>query len=89
MPVAPSPTQVLALCALRLRNADPRAWDDFLACFDAYATEVTVAVTQAEQHEILQAQGRARAFLHLLDTFRNCQVRAHPPAPKPPSAQTP
>lgn len=80
-----SPTQLLAQYAVRLKNVSPQDWDAFVACFDAYATEVTVAVTNAEQNEILVAQGRAKAFLHLLDTFRNCHVRSQtsqkPPQP--------
>lgn len=70
----PSPTEILRQHAHHLRNAAPREWEAFVACFDAYATEVTVAVTNAEQHEILVAQGRAKAFLHLLRTFRDCHI---------------
>lgn len=77
-----SPTVVLAQHALRLRSAAPREWEAFVECFDAYAMEVTVAVTAAEQNEILVAQGRAKAFLHLLKTFRECHV---PQQTKPPS----
>jgi hypothetical protein len=73
-----TPQQVLAQFACRLRNADPQTWDSFVQCFDAYTTEVTVAVTNAEQNEILNRQGRAQAFLSLLDTFRNCQQHANP-----------
>lgn len=78
-----SPTQLLAQYATRLKNIAPKEWDEFVAVFDAYATEVTVAVTQAEQNNILVAQGRAKAFLHLLDTFRHCHVRSQTPQ-KPP-----
>jgi hypothetical protein len=74
-----TPQQVLAQYACRLRNSDPKAWEEFVECFDAYATEVTVAVTNAPQTEILNVQGRAQAFLSLLDTFRNCQRHANPP----------
>lgn len=74
-----SPTQLLAQYATRLQNIAPKEWDEFVACFDAYATEVTVAVTKAEQHEILVCQGRAKAFLHLLDTFRHCTKRSKTP----------
>jgi hypothetical protein len=58
--------------ARSLQLAAPKEWEAFVQVFDAYATEVTVAVTAAEQHEILVAQGRARAFLHLLRLFRDC-----------------
>lgn len=80
-----TPTAVLAQCALRLRAASPKDWDAFVEVFDAYSTEITVAVVSAPQDQVLVAQGKAQAFLHLLDTFRYCQLRAQPPA-KPPSA---
>jgi len=83
----PSPTEVLRHYAHSLQIAAPREWEAFVACFDAYATEVTVAVTAAEQHEILVAQGRAKAFLHLLKVFRECHVQRPTPQPaQPPSA---
>lgn len=70
--------------ALRLKNAAPQEWDAFVECFDAYATEVTVAVTSADQNSVLGAQGRARAFLHLLKTFRECNTQSQPPSPPQP-----
>jgi hypothetical protein len=79
-----SPTEVLRHYSYSLQIAAPREWEAFVECFDAYATEVTVAVTNAEQNEILVAQGRAKAFLHLLNTFRNCHVK--PTAKPAPSA---
>lgn len=78
----PSPSSVLSQYAHQLQLAAPREWDSFVQCFDAYATDVTVAVTTAEQNEVLQKQGQARAFLHLLKLFRDC---AKPPRPQPPS----
>jgi len=84
-----TPQQVLAQHCMRLRNADPRAWDEFVTCFDAYATEVTVAVTRADQNMILNWQGKAQAYLHLLDTFRNCASHSQPPKKQPPSAPMP
>lgn len=78
-----SPTHVIAKYAHALQIAAPREWEAFVECFDAYATEVTVAVTAADQTSILNAQGRAQAFLHLLKTFRNCHVT---PTTEPPSA---
>lgn len=79
-----SPTQILSMHAHRLMIAAPREWETFVEVFDAYTTEVTVAVTAAEQNEILVAQGRAKAFLHLLKTFRECHVQSQqtkPPSP--------
>lgn len=73
-----TPTNVIAHYGRLLENAAPKEWAAFVQAFDAYATEVTVAVTAADQNEILNAQGRAQAFLHLLKTFRNVQT---PPQP--------
>lgn len=80
---ARTPTDVLKQLAHQLQVSAPREWDSFVQCFDAYATEVTVAVTTAEQNEVLVAQGRARAFLHLLELFRTCHIQ-RPPANQQP-----
>lgn len=68
--------------ALRLRAADPKAFAAFVEAFDAYATEVTVAVTEADQNTILNFQGRAQAFLSILKMFRECHLppNQHPSA---------
>ena len=76
MTAAPTPSDILTHYAHALQLAAPREWETFVQVFDAYATEVTVAVTAAEQNEILVAQGRAKAFLHLLKLFRECGLRA-------------
>lgn len=74
-----SPLQQICL---RLRNASPEGWDQFLAAFDAYATEITVAVTQAPPAEILIMQGRAQQALALLRMFRECHITpTKPPSP--------
>lgn len=70
---------------LRLKNANPEAWDDFVQCFDIYATEVTVAVTQAPSEDILRMQGRAQQCLALLRTMREC-AKAPPAQAAPPPA---
>lgn len=56
-----------------------------MQCFDAYATDVTVAVTNADQSEILVKQGQAQAFLHLLRIMRTCHIQKPPPSTQPPS----
>jgi predicted Zn-dependent protease with MMP-like domain len=77
-----TPQMVLAKFCMRLRALDERAWDDFVQCFDAYTTEVTVAVTEAPQDKILNAQGRAQAMLIMLNTFRNCAELSQQRPPK-------
>jgi hypothetical protein len=66
---------------LHLRSAAPKEFETFVEVFDAYATEVTLAVTSADQNMILNCQGRAQAFLHLLRMFRECHI--------PPTSRTP
>jgi len=74
-----SPSNILAQYAHRLQIAAPKEYDEFCQVFDAYATEVTVAVTSADQSEILNAQGRAQAFLHLLKLLRHPAGHSAPP----------
>lgn len=73
-----TPTDVIKHYALRLKNADPESWDRFLLAFDAYATEVTVAVTAAPSEDILRCQGRAQQMLALLRLFKECHLTREP-----------
>lgn len=66
----------------RVRAQAPKEFEAFTEAFDAYATAVTVAVTAADQNSILNCQGRAQAFLHILKMFRECHI---PPANRSPS----
>lgn len=77
-----TPTDVLKQYAHRIQMAAPKEWDAFVQCFDAYATEITVAVTTAGQHEVLNMQGRAVLAIHLLRSFRECHIQ--PPTQQPP-----
>lgn len=81
--MTPTTSSVLSHYAATLRTAAPQQWEAFVSVFDAYATEITVAVTSAEQNEILNKQGRAQACLHLLKLFRECHTKSQP---SPPSA---
>jgi hypothetical protein len=83
---AHTPTTILSQFALRLRAVAPKEFEAFVECFDAYATEITVAVTAADQSTVLNAQGRAQFALHLLKLLRECHIQKPPPAPPPPSA---
>lgn len=78
-----TPSAILQHYARSLAISSPREWEAFVECFDAYATEVTVAVTSAASEDILVAQGKARAFLHLLKLFRECKNAAPAQAPQP------
>lgn len=79
----PSFSDILAHYSHSLQLAAPKEWKAFVEHFDAYATDVTVAVTTAAQHEVLQQQGKAQAFLHLLRLFQNCH--SYTPSQTPPS----
>lgn len=66
---------MLKVLALRLKNADPAGFDQFADAFDLYTSEVTVAVTEAPQDAILNAQGRAQQCIALLRLFRECHIQ--------------
>lgn len=67
--------------AFALRNADPTSYEAFLAALDVYATEITVAVTDATPADILNMQGRAKQTLVILSALRNPKPIA-PPQPQ-------
>lgn len=67
--------------AFQLRGADPKAYQSFLEVLDAYATEITVAVTDAPAQDILNMQGRAKQTLVLLHLLRH--PKPLPPQPQP------
>lgn len=74
-------SQRLSELSLHLRNADPEGWEQFVQAFEDHATAVTVAVTNADQNEILCAQGIARGARSLLRIFKECGVPRGKPAP--------
>lgn len=53
----------------QLRNAGPSQWDAFVQMFSAYKAEVTDAVTEADNNEILIAKGSAKQCKFLLRFF--------------------
>jgi len=61
-----------------LRNADPTAYTALLEALDAYATEITVAVTDVPPEAILNMQGRAKQTLIILDVLRNPKAFSTP-----------
>jgi hypothetical protein len=78
---APKTVDIMKQLLARLRSADPDAFEQFVACFDVYATEITVAVTEAPQEHILNAQGRAQQCLALLRAIRECHLQRPQQAP--------
>ncbi len=75
-----TPSQLSVLC-LRLRNADPRTWDEFLAQFAAYTNNVTFSLTETAPADILIMQGRAQQCHALLRLFKECDASSSKPAP--------
>lgn len=75
-------TDALRRCALFMRNADPRAYEAFVAELRTYVTSLTVAVTEAPQENILNAQGRAQMARQLLLIFNECEPKPQQPPPR-------
>ena len=59
----------LSDCMRFMKNMDPRLYEKFIRIFDAYVTEVTVAVTEADTSDILVAKGRAQQARKLFQLF--------------------
>ena len=60
--------------ALRLRNGNPDAWDEFLIRMQGYYEDLTMKVVQAPAEEVMVAQGRAQGVMALLRMFKECTV---------------
>jgi predicted Zn-dependent protease with MMP-like domain len=74
------PVDLVRHFASQLVGADQKAYQALLEAFEAYAREITVAVTDAPAEHILNMQGRAKQTLIILELLR---------APKPISPQNP
>ena len=68
--------------AFQLKKSDPKVYESFLAAFDAYATEITVAVTDAQPADILHMQGRAKQTLVLLELLKSPKPITSTPQPQ-------
>lgn len=64
-----------------LRGADPKVYEQFLQAFEMYATEITVAVTDAPQEQILNMQGRAKQTLVIFEQLRHPKLITKNPTP--------
>jgi hypothetical protein len=76
--MTPDPIKVYAL---RLRNADPAIWDQFLAALDADAYANMTGLVTATSSEILSKQGQVQAYTRWLRKFKECD--REPPQQKP------
>lgn len=70
--------------ALLLKNANPQAFDGFVAVLDVYAGEVMHQMAQAPQEQILNMQGRANQCLAFLRMLRECHIPKAQPQTQPP-----
>lgn len=70
--------------AEKWRNYDPRLYEKFLRTLDKCVFDVTVAVTEAPNDQILQAQGRAQQARKFMQVF--VEAVEQPPASPPTAA---
>jgi len=71
-----TPPNDLLDAAVRLRNAAPGPFQEFVKVFAAYTQDVTVTVTEASAENILKAQGMAVEARVLLRMFEETEARA-------------
>lgn len=70
----------LAVTALRLRNAAPQTWEDFLSRLKDIVDEALVAVAEAGPNDILRIQGNAQAYRHLYQVLSECHHQQPTPS---------
>jgi len=71
--------------ALRLRNAAPEPFEQFVNLFAVYTAEVVEAVTEADATTILVMQGRGQQCRALLRVLIECdKLKQTKPAPLSP-----
>lgn len=73
----------LKLLSLRLRNADPETWDQWVHAFHVYTVERAIETVGAGSDTILVAQGAARQCQALLRVFQECHIQKQPQTPQP------
>jgi hypothetical protein len=65
----PADAKKFSEIAGRWKNHDPQLYTQFLTVLEAYVFDVTLAVTEANSTDILQAQGRAQQARKFLLMF--------------------
>lgn len=63
----------LPVAALRLRNADPEGWDQFLSSFMHYANNRYKQLVNCSGDSLLNVQGQAQQCEALLRIFVECE----------------
>ena len=64
----------LRVAALRMRNADPQAFADFIAVLEQWTGERMSAMANAPPEGVFLAQGMAKAAIALLRVFNECHL---------------
>ena len=77
-----SSSDPVRIAALRLKNVDPQAFQDFIGAMEVWTAELMVAMTLAPPDAIFLAQGQARAAKALLRILNECHLER----PKKPGA---
>ena len=72
----------LGIAALRLRNNNTPAYDEFVGQLEDYYNTLCRDLIAANQTDILAAQGRAQAIGALLRTLKECHLK-RPDTPSP------
>jgi hypothetical protein len=68
---------------LRLRNANPEAFDQFVNYFSIYTEESLIAVSEADAATIMTMKGRAQQCRALLQLFVTCDQEGKKAEPIP------
>ena len=82
--MATTNTRTFKQLALRLRNANPEGWDQFVNYFSIYTEESLIAVSDADAANIMTVKGMAMQNRALLKLFRECdqEVKKSEPIPQ-------
>lgn len=70
--------------ALRMRNGNPEAFEDFQKELEKYFNTLLLDTMKADNSQVLQAQGRAHTAYAILTILKECNIRLERPKPEPP-----
>ncbi len=68
----------LGVAALRIRNASPDAFNQFLVALKEFADAQADLVVSADAASVLNMQGRAQSLKALLRTLNECAIERTP-----------
>lgn len=73
----------IGVAALRMKNADPEAFDIYTAQLELYQHNLTNDLIMANQQDVLVAQGRVQVMVSIIRTLKECHLQKIKPAPTP------